>query len=114
MRLGILHLSDIHFKIGKNSVLERADRIFPAVRAEIQGFDGCLLVASGDIAYSGNSAEYELAQRFFKGIQAQIENETKPGFLDWAFAPGNHDCNFDNDNKLRRGAIANMTIGASH
>jgi len=57
MKVAILQLSDIHLKKGNNPILAK----FPAIRGVIEAhsadLDACILVFSGDIAFSGKQAE---------------------------------------------------------
>lgn len=66
MHLGIIHLSDIHFRSGKfdNAAdKEMAERICAAVRTELIGNTHVILLVSGDIAFAGLEDEYEYAIR---------------------------------------------------
>ena len=55
MKVLILHLSDIHFVEGDNLIRARLQKIVAAVRSVEHKFDTCLLLVSGDIAFSGNN-----------------------------------------------------------
>jgi len=88
----ILHLSDIHFRKGKNEddPVFREDvqeKMLKAIEAHVAEHDPPDFVAiTGDIAFSGKKAEYDLALGFINELKAKLPNETS--FL---VVPGNHD-----------------------
>lgn len=92
MRVLIVHLSDIHVRAESDAVLKRAQRIAEAANSRRDGADLTLIVVGGDIAFSGTSKQYELAQVFLKSIADNLDQ--KPLI---AIAPGNHDCDFSGD-----------------
>lgn len=97
----IVHLSDLHIDMPTEErwSKDRAQLIArSAVRKGPQ--DLVLLIASGDIAYAGRSAEYEVAEGFFEEIKKEIELLAQcPVML--LVAAGNHDCDFSVTSKLR-------------
>jgi len=94
MKVLILHLSDIHFADGNNLVSTRLQKIVAAVRSVEHKFDTCLLLVSGDIAFSGKQSEYAIASDFFRQLQSELQG-VQPGLTVMSvFVPGNHDCDF--------------------
>ena len=94
MKLLILHLSDIHFADDNNLITSRLPKIVAAVRSVEHKFDTCLLLVSGDIAFSGKQSEYAIAREFFEKLQAELR-QLQPGLTVMSvFVPGNHDCDF--------------------
>ena len=94
MKILILHLSDIHFADDNNVVSTRLQKIVGAVRAVEHKFDTCLLLVSGDIAFSGKQSEYAIALDFFNQLTAELRS-IQPGLTVMSvFVPGNHDCDF--------------------
>lgn len=84
--LSWLHLSDIHF--GANDLYTRElalGSLLRTVKQEKRAVD--LLFATGDIAFSGKTQEYELAGRFFDQL-LEAANLKKKGLF---VIPGNHD-----------------------
>ena len=58
MKLGIIHLSDIHFRKGffdPDADAEMARKIANAVQTELIGSTHVLLVVSGDISFAGRA-----------------------------------------------------------
>jgi predicted phosphodiesterase len=101
MQLGILHLSDIHFKQERNVILNRTDKIFDAVKNSYKGCEALILIISGDIAFSGKKKEYENAKYFIRKLYPSLKQylNIDPYAL---FIPGNHDCDFENVNEKIR------------
>lgn len=96
MSVVILHLSDIHFKTGHNIILNRSEKIFDSIKNEIKGKDYFFIITSGDIAFSGQKEEYNIAKKFYTTLIEKISAYTglESKLL---FVPGNHDCLFDKD-----------------
>lgn len=102
MKVALLHLSDIHFTVAPHDIESRADLIVSAMRSVESDFDACLVLISGDIAYSGHADEYSKADAFFvrvKSTLAALNLKTAPSLL---FAPGNHDCNHSGHSEIRK------------
>ena len=57
-----------------------------------------IFIVSGDIAQSGQAEEYEIAYNFFTEIQEYLEKKKELRVL-FFFVPGNHDCDFTDDQK---------------
>jgi 3',5'-cyclic AMP phosphodiesterase CpdA len=88
----ILHLSDVHFRVGKAWDAEPVTRALAHfIKTEVQsGLAPDLVVFSGDLAFSGKAEEYKLARDW-------LENQLWPalgGDLPHnrlLLIPGNHD-----------------------
>lgn len=95
MRLLLVQLSDIHLRTSGNSVLDRRGPIVRALQNLEPDLEACILLFTGDIAYSGNSDEYYLALDFIGKLQNELQGalpKNAPVFV--AAIPGNHDCDF--------------------
>jgi len=104
MKLAVLHLSDIHFRTKPDSVSDRAVEISEQWYATARLADHCLIVVTGDIAFSGETAEYVKATTFLQEIKQSIEADNgKP--VDILVVPGNHDCTLKPDNPVRESVI---------
>jgi hypothetical protein len=92
MHLAILQLSDIHVSSMTDSALGRAGSIRSAIQSNIP--DDCAVLAAytGDVAYSGQKLEYEIAEQFLRGISENVEQIPGVHFLGNVIVPGNHDC----------------------
>lgn len=87
-----LHLSDAHFR--ENTKLNDIN-INAIVKSLIQldEFDECVLVFSGDIAWSGEVNQYKKAKEFIGILIQQIKNNylSNDKLIHTLFVPGNHD-----------------------
>lgn len=85
-----LHVSDFHIREGdpyeRNLVLNALVASVRRLR-EKEGRKPDLIFATGDIAFSGKPAEYEMATRFFDELRAAAGVERERLFV----IPGNHD-----------------------
>jgi len=92
MRLLLVQLSDIHFRKTSNPVAARASSIAAAIRSVGATPDACFVLATGDVAMTGQSEEYVVANKFFSDIRAELEHDFPGALIEFFFIPGNHDC----------------------
>ena len=105
MKVALLHLSDLH--IDRNNyqwITSKTDQIVSAVWNDFSECNKIIIVVSGDIVYSGKEEQYGYAKHFFKALlRSFAERNLRSTELENKIicVPGNHDCNFDNDNGAR-------------
>jgi hypothetical protein len=92
MRFALVHLSDIHFQAKNNGVLGRLDSLVAGVCSVDTSARTFLIVVSGDIANSGDSQEYKVAQEFLGMLKQKIEQARPGSQIHIVIIPGNHDC----------------------
>lgn len=94
MRILILQLSDFHLKTSIDPILSRDTLVVDAVKNLDYEVELCVIVLSGDIAYSADDAQYELASAFLGNIKADLASKLGAGNVPVYFVavPGNHDC----------------------
>jgi Calcineurin-like phosphoesterase len=100
----VVQLSDIHIETAQDLVLRKAEAIAAVVSTANDQPSRLLLVATGDIAYSGKPEQYKLAERFLHEIKAGLEKRLSIS-VDVIVAPGNHDCDFDSEGNETRHAV---------
>lgn len=98
MRIAIYQICDIHIKI--SSRLIPADRVAATFQAIPDHIEAIFLVFSGDIAFSGISSEYKIAEGYIRDLILELNKLTKASIFT-LFVPGNHDCDFTKDQSLR-------------
>jgi predicted MPP superfamily phosphohydrolase len=91
MQVLIVQLSDIHFRFGYNPINDRQDSLVSGLESIIPWPGACLLLVTGDIAWSGEQEQFSIAAAFFKQIEERLRPKF-PGGLHTEFIPGNHDC----------------------
>jgi hypothetical protein len=93
MSLTWLHVSDFHIRSGdpydRDVVLQALVQSVRRYRERGRAPD--LIFATGDIAYSGKAAEYEIAGRFFDDLLLAAGLDKRRLFV----IPGNHDVDRD-------------------
>lgn len=105
MSLVIFHVSDIHFKSEQDPVLQRTPQIASALFRYLPNADAMIVLATGDIAYSGLREQYELANTFFNDIVRRIKKERDiPIYV--VPLPGNHDCDFKKGGSVRDAVLS--------
>jgi hypothetical protein len=101
VRIVLIHLSDIHFREKGNPVANRIAQFLGAFRAAEPAAAAYFLAVTGDVAYSGESAEYSVALDFFQKLLDGLRGEFSGAIVDLVVAPGNHDCNFARKDAVR-------------
>lgn len=101
MTVLVLHLSDIHIRTSSDLILERSSEIAACAYSALPSASHVFIVLSGDIAYSGEDAQYELAALFLEKIKEVLIKESKVP-VTFVIAPGNHDCDFRKDTSARK------------
>jgi predicted MPP superfamily phosphohydrolase len=110
MNFFILHLSDIHFRASDNAVLSRVERIVAAVQSADLQATAIIAAITGDIAFSGDPEEYQIALRFFRELRNSLAISLRIS-LHFVLLPGNHDCNFRRSSEVRRLVVESVTHG---
>ena len=107
MKILILHLSDVHIKAKKatNTSLNRIEKVKNVVHKHDYDVSACFVVVSGDIVFSGNSEEYKVAMDFLVDLQNSIKSANDSIDVKCIVVPGNHDCDFENDDEARRSLL---------
>src|SRR5947209_7890776 len=94
-----LHISDFHFKSGdaydRDKVLNSLLRSLPLHTKQIQPD---LILATGDVAHSGQGTEYRHATRFFESLLNIVQLDASRMFV----IPGNHDVTISKASGLKR------------
>ena len=107
MKLGIIHLSDLHFR-QNNFDLDRdnemAKTIFSAVRTDLIGTTHVFLIISGDLAYAGRAEEYEYAEDWLLELFTLIDDGCS-ATCRIVCCPGNHDVDHRDQRKLRAALV---------
>ena len=89
MRVGILHLSDIHFRIESNPISDKVNKVAAAAASD-PSTSLYLIVISGDIAWSGATKEYSTALQFLHELRDILQRSGTN--VIYVTVPGNHDC----------------------
>lgn len=101
MKILLVQLSDIHLK-GEDGILSGADKIASAVRDRDPDIAACLVVVSGDTAFSGLDEQYSAAIDFLEDLKAELASYFSNGTeVRVVVIPGNHDCDFGAANGVR-------------
>jgi len=97
----LIHLSDLHIqeKPSDDWSLERA-RLIARSAARGAPHDIVLLIISGDVAFSGTTDQYEIAEKFLGALVQEIAPLVQCE-VRLIVAPGNHDCDFSVSGRLR-------------
>ncbi|MFA7061667.1 MAG: metallophosphoesterase [Pedobacter sp.] len=104
MKIAILHLSDIHFNSKCNYSLDKLENLISSCRDDIRQCAATFVITTGDIAFSGQADEYDIALTFYgRLLDFFKENNVKV-----IVAPGNHDCDFSIKNSIRDNLIKNI------
>ena len=100
MKILTVHLSDMHIKGEDDPVVGRSSHIASAVKNLEYSLDACLVIVTGDVAFSGTDEQYLTAYDFFADLSQYLKDTLSGSDPDrkvpihLAIAPGNHDCDF--------------------
>lgn len=94
MKIGILHLSDLH--ISNDSLLDKVELIVQTCSYDINQESNIYIVISGDITQFGRKKEFEKAKEFINTLKDKIKQKKRLLSVELISVPGNHDCCFDN------------------
>jgi len=100
MSVILLHISDIHIKSASDPILKRGKEIASSIYSLLPSASHIFIVVSGDIAFSGEAEQYDLATKLFNEILLEIQKETATT-VTFIVTPGNHDCDFNLNNGAR-------------
>ncbi|SMG46932.1 metallophosphoesterase [Arenibacter troitsensis] len=103
MKIGILHLSDLHIQDKIHS--ERIDNLVKAIDFDVKQLSNLYLVLSGDVVNYGRRAEFENAKLLVKELIEKLKPRGRVLTINIIAVPGNHDCCFDNEKKTRKSVI---------
>lgn len=95
MTILLIHFSDIHIRTDEDPILGRVSAIANVLKEKLTECNDVFAVISGDIAYSGNVVEYDLASRFFAQFEKELKAINESVNLNYIIVPGNHDCVFE-------------------
>lgn len=109
----MLHLSDLHLRgtESANSVFRKISRL-PAAARELsiireRRVTDVIVVISGDVAYSGEKQQYDLASTLLALLTAAIQ-EVFGVVPHYVIAPGNHDCDYKKSTGARELLIGSV------
>ena len=94
MKILLIQIGDIHLKKENNSALPRLHSVAAAVKHLTPDVMTTVVVLSGDIAFSGQKEEYEIANNNLKVMLADLAIKMKGAPVHLIGVPGNHDCDF--------------------
>ena len=97
MIISILHLSDLHFKIGQNSFLDKITNLTDSIKNKMFNTKTLFILISGDLAYSGKKEEYILVKKMLDIVERNLKSYNNELIIEFIFTPGNHDCDFADD-----------------
>lgn len=99
MKFGLLILSDIHFTLSDNPVLEKVESLIKLVSNEMKIVENLFLCVVGDSANTGKLDEYIIATDFLDALINGFKTEDINAEI--LLVPGNHDCNFEGAQAVR-------------
>ena len=70
--------------------------------------DGCIVVLSGDIAFSGKEDEYLVALEFVDDLVQGIKKIDPSISVHTVAVPGNHDCSFVGEQEIRDSLVSSL------
>jgi len=100
VKLGILHLSDIHLRKKTDIAIGLTGSIAKACYQIGHQSDDFIIVVTGDIAFGGQEEEYKLAKGLLVSLKDLLQAELGK-VVNIFLAPGNHDCSLLPEDEIR-------------
>ncbi len=100
----VAHLTDIHINGDLDPVLSRATEIGAAISSHASRAKAIVLAISGDVSYSGNPAQYAVAEIFLRKVESRLRQDFQ-GEVKFVLVPGNHDCDFSGPQGVRNALL---------
>lgn len=102
MKILFLHLTDIHI-FDNECIIEICPHALAISLREVGRFDACCIIVSGDVAFSGQRNQYEIAQKLFDSINTEINSISHLNYaIRILVVPGNHDNVIKNTERTNR------------
>lgn len=101
MKIGLLHLSDIHIANEDHFIENYIEKIRLACHFELNDISKLYIVITGDIANMGVESEYDVAKKFLLSLRDDINTHHKINTIKFVIVPGNHDCVLNTPNDIR-------------
>ena len=109
MEVILVQLTDIHIKTDEDykNLDSKSESIANAINKHIIDDENTLLVLciTGDIAFSGREEQYLSAAIFLSDIINKIKQRYINLYIQVLSIPGNHDCEFDREDRAVRDAL---------
>lgn len=105
MHIGIIHLTDLHIA-SQTVVQDKMDSLCRSLASDLEEVSTVFIVLSGDVAYSGQPAEYVLAKSLIDQVINSIDDNKNVKVV---MVPGNHDCNYQHETQLRRNTVGTVS-----
>ena len=75
MKLGVLHLSDIHFRRDTDPARKYGECVSKACYQIARRSDEFVVVVTGDIAFGGQATEYKYASELLSTISTKLQGK---------------------------------------
>lgn len=108
MGLSVIHFSDIHIKNENDTFFKKTGVIKNACVNAIPSTDNVIVAISGDIAFSGQKEQYDLAKTFLNDVDSMLSKRGVKN-ISYVLVPGNHDCDFCKKSSVRESLISSAT-----
>lgn len=108
MKIGILHLTDIHLSITEKWLEDKMQKIAAAIKNDFEETSKIFIVITGDLTQSSSQKEYEKFSELLLKLISYLKVIYKNIPIENIILPGNHDCDFNLDSQARRNLIQNI------
>lgn len=103
MKIGILHLSDLH--IQNDDLTSRINNLVKSVEYDVRQISHLYIVLTGDITNFGRKIEFDNAKIFVTQLIEKLNEKCRMLNIKLVTVPGNHDCCFDDEKKTRKSIL---------
>lgn len=100
-------MSDLHISHEKKNFIETySEKLYSSITAKCPKGSSIVFLITGDIVNKGIENSYELAVQFINSLTENLSSEKY--IFHFVTIPGNHDCNFSKEDKVRSLLLNNL------
>lgn len=111
MKIGVVILGDIHLSIENNPVIEKIDSLTKAIKDQMNYTEQLFICVVGDIANTGHEEEYIAGELVLDELIRNLK-EFLTVDIRILMVPGNHDCDFSDDQSAREVLMDTITTNS--
>lgn len=102
-----MNLGDIHFREENDWAADKGQIVAGVLSMSHDIIEQTILVVNGDLTFSGGKSQFAVAQKFLNELSDAFHSVTNKQ-LRIICTPGNHDCDFSNDQSARNQLLTKL------
>lgn len=108
MIIRFVNLGDVHFESSRDQAADKGTQLGRTIATSMDGVSNVVLAVNGDLTYSGKSEQFDVASAFLQEVRQEISRVQSGVAVSIYCTPGNHDCDFADDQSARDILLTNL------